>query len=156
VAALRLTPRRWLVVPGRHYWEERNFGSSREFGLEPHHSFDLETDVMCLLDKEAMLRLQLVAEQDDKSATELAAFVPDLLMETRHSVKVHPTAVIRVVRIGRVGIRVSRQGTPHSSDSCGANRTSRDSGVKVHPTAVIRVVRIGRVGIRVSRYTPQQ
>jgi hypothetical protein len=72
----------------RHYWEERNFGSSREFGLEPHHSFDLETDVMCLLDKAGSLRLQLVAEEDDKSTSELAAFVPDLLMETRHSVKV--------------------------------------------------------------------
>jgi len=44
---------------------------------------------MCLLDKASSLRLQLVAEEDDKSTSELAAFVPDLLMETRHSVKVY-------------------------------------------------------------------
>lgn len=28
-----------------HYWEQRNFGESREFGLEPHHSFELEHDL---------------------------------------------------------------------------------------------------------------
>ena len=29
-----------------HYWEERNFHASREFGMDPHHSFDLERDVI--------------------------------------------------------------------------------------------------------------
>ena len=28
-----------------HYWERRNFEASREFGLEPHHSFEFEHDI---------------------------------------------------------------------------------------------------------------
>eukprot|EP00958_Prasinococcus_capsulatus_P011392 scaffold1132_cov377-Prasinococcus_capsulatus_cf.AAC.6 len=33
-----------------HYFEERDFADSREFGKDPHHSFDLEGDVIRVMD----------------------------------------------------------------------------------------------------------
>jgi len=67
-----------------HYWEERNFLSSREFGLEPHHSFDLERDVLQMLDEAGLIRLQgLSNSTEDKSYVELKEIVPGLLKEVR-------------------------------------------------------------------------
>jgi hypothetical protein len=51
-------------VTSFHYFEERNYGNSREFSEEPHHSWDLEHDALqvsgpslpCLLSRAAFSR----------------------------------------------------------------------------------------------------
>jgi len=39
-----------------HYFEERAFADSREFGMDPHHSFELEHDMLQVLDAAGFIR----------------------------------------------------------------------------------------------------
>jgi hypothetical protein len=34
-----------------HYFENRHFGNSREFSVDPHHSFQLEADMLQVMDE---------------------------------------------------------------------------------------------------------
>lgn len=44
------------VVGSWHYFEGRKFKRSREFSADPHHSFELEHDIMQVLDEAGLLK----------------------------------------------------------------------------------------------------
>ncbi|KAK3254498.1 hypothetical protein CYMTET_36289 [Cymbomonas tetramitiformis] len=66
-----------------HYWEQRNFGSSREFSLDPHHSFDLEGDAMRALDAGKLLNHVMIKDEEEKTVNELKEFIPTFLKDVK-------------------------------------------------------------------------
>ena len=43
------------VATAWHYFENRHFGNSREFSIDPHHSFKLEADILQVMDEGGLL-----------------------------------------------------------------------------------------------------
>ena len=64
-----------------HYFEQRNFEASREFSVDPHHSFELEHDVATVFHAAGLITHHKVDE--DGGAGSLKDVVPDILKEAK-------------------------------------------------------------------------
>ena len=75
-----------------HYWEKADYyQTSREFGDAPHHSWELERDVMLLLEASNKLRIVTPKSRDDQASTKAERIATQAILSSDAAVRRHRT-----------------------------------------------------------------
>ena len=88
-----------------HYWEKADYyQTSREFGEAPHHSWELERDVMLVLEATKKLRIVTPKSRDDQAATKAERIATAAILASDAAVRRHRTKANQ--QCARVGLSV--------------------------------------------------
>ena len=88
-----------------HYWEKADYyQTSREFGEAPHHSWELERDVMLVLEATKKIRIVTPKSRDDQAATKAERIATAAILASDAAVRRHRTRANQ--QCARVGLSV--------------------------------------------------
>ena len=88
-----------------HYWEKTDYyKTSREFGEAPHHSWELERDVLLVLEATNKLRIVTPRSRDNEAARKVERIATAAILDSDAAVRRHRT--IANQQCARVGLSV--------------------------------------------------